>query len=48
MYIHMGMRQQEREHVHDQRRWRGHEWWEGKGGEKQTTGAEQPWLLQPH
>ena len=36
----MGMRQHEREHVFDQRRWRGHEWghW---GGEKQTTGAEE-------
>ena len=37
----MGMRQHEREHVFDQRRWRGHEWGGGKGGEKQTTGAEE-------
>ena len=43
IYIHMGMRQQEREHVYDQRRWRGHEWGPGEegGGEKQTTGAEE-------
>ena len=33
----MGMRQHEREHVFDQRRWRGHE----GGGGKQTTGAEE-------
>ena len=27
----MGMRQHEREHVFDQRRWRGHEWGGGAG-----------------
>ena len=49
----MGMRQHEREHVFDQRRWRGHEWGAGERDERaeargeapererQTTGAEE-------
>ena len=37
----MGMRQHEREHVFDQRRWRGHEWGgRGKGGRSRRQAQE--------